>query len=158
MSTRSRIGIELKTGKIKHVYAHWDGYPEHNGKILLQHYTDRAKLQQLISLGAVSALAPNIGEKIGFDDREAQERNNQCLFYGRDRGEKDGIKARTTTVKSFLKLDWEEYAYVLGVDGKWRYFARHEADAGLRELTPEVCGIKTEESVDLDAADPEPVK
>jgi hypothetical protein len=44
MATRSRIGIELEDGVIESIYCHWDGYPENNGKILLEHYQDPNKI------------------------------------------------------------------------------------------------------------------
>ena len=47
MATRSCIGI--KHGDvIKSVYCHWDGYLDHNGKILLENYKDPFKVQLLI--------------------------------------------------------------------------------------------------------------
>ena len=60
MATRSRIAIESKEGRVKSIYAHWDGYPEHNGKILFEHYQDRDKLTKLIELGSISSLAPEV--------------------------------------------------------------------------------------------------
>ena len=88
MGTRSAIGVQLEDGSIRAVYCHWDGYPEYNGKILLDHY-DREKAMQLIKLGDLSSLGDNIGSKHDFNQRVDKE----CTFYGRDRGEK-GVKAR----------------------------------------------------------------
>jgi len=88
MGTRSAIGVQLEDGSIRAVYCHWDGYPEYNGKILLDHY-DREKAMQLIKLGDLSSLGDNIGSKHDFNQRVEGE----CTFYGRDRGEK-GVKAR----------------------------------------------------------------
>ena len=50
MSTRSLIGyFDSESPEIKMVYCHWDGYPEHNGKLLLNHYNYR-QVQELIEL------------------------------------------------------------------------------------------------------------
>ena len=49
MGTRSRIGV-MHGDKLKSVYCHWDGYLQHNGQLLQNHY-DSAKANHLISLG-----------------------------------------------------------------------------------------------------------
>ena len=48
MSTRSKIGILRKDGTVDHVYAHWDGYPEHNGVILYNEYSNINKKESNI--------------------------------------------------------------------------------------------------------------
>jgi hypothetical protein len=68
-------------GSILAVYCHWDGYPSHNGKILNAHYTERSKVQELMDLGDLSSLGPEIGEKHNFDAPP----KGQCNAYGRDR-------------------------------------------------------------------------
>lgn len=50
MSTRSKIGILRKDGTVDHVYSHWDGYPEHNGVILLNEYSNINKMNHLIKM------------------------------------------------------------------------------------------------------------
>jgi hypothetical protein len=55
MSTRSRIGLQLKNGSILSVYHHWDGYPEWLGRILKTHYNSRAKAAELIDGGDMSS-------------------------------------------------------------------------------------------------------
>lgn len=84
MATRSYIGKRLPNGDIRASYCHWDGYPEHNGRILVQHYRDDAKVDELIALGALSILGPEIGEKQDFN----KPTEGWCLAYARDRGEK----------------------------------------------------------------------
>ena len=55
MSTRSRIGIELKDGSILSAYHHWDGYPQWLGRILNTHYNSKQKVADLIDGGDMSA-------------------------------------------------------------------------------------------------------
>ena len=94
MGTRSRIAV-MHNDICKSVYCHWDGYLEHNGAILQEHY-DSAKANNLVALGNLSSLRPEIGEQHAFSKFElpAEERDafelateNMCTFYGRDRGE-----------------------------------------------------------------------
>ena len=67
MGTRSTIALEFADGTVQQVYCHWDGYLEHNGKILQEHYSDPFKLRELIDLGDMSSLAPNIGTQHSFE-------------------------------------------------------------------------------------------
>jgi hypothetical protein len=125
MGTRSRIGIDTD-GIITSIYCHWDGYPSHNGAILQEHY-DHARAVELICLGDMSVLAKNIGEKHPFSALDAdisrEEFNDlydgQCVFYGRDRGEK-GTEFRTAhSFREFLDQCegcGAEYYYILKND------------------------------------------
>ena len=94
MGTRSRIGV-MHGDKVKSVYCHWDGYLEHNGQILQEHY-DSAKANNLVALGDLSSLGAHIGEQHPFspyasdEDRAAYEAAQEAgwsTFYNRDRGE-----------------------------------------------------------------------
>lgn len=132
MATRSNIGIKLPTGQIRGIYCHWDGYLGHNGQILIRHYTDPDKVQALIDLGDLSVLSEKIGVKRPFDNphqygsTEHQDFENQyadqCVFYGRDRGEKD-CQARVYAHEAeFIDLG-EEYVYIFD-HGVW-YVSDH---------------------------------
>ena len=66
MSTRSSIAIKTADG-IKSIYCHWDGYVDHNGRILKEHYQSPAKIAELIALGDLSSLRQEIGEVQNFD-------------------------------------------------------------------------------------------
>mgnify|MGYP003652617399 FL=1 len=51
MATRSTIAMKTATGQVQAIYCHWDGYIDHNGKVLMTHYTDPAKVAEMIALG-----------------------------------------------------------------------------------------------------------
>ena len=75
MGTRSAIGYKLPNGKIRAKYCHWDGYVEGGvGQTLQESYQDAVKIGRMVELGDMSTLAAEI------DD---------CVFYGRDRNERD---------------------------------------------------------------------
>ena len=121
MATRSTIAMEMDDGRVMQVYCHWDGYLDNNGKILLNHY-DRSKTEELLSLGDISSLGTEVGEKHSFDLRfdAGDDRNAWTKFYGRDRGESDvGFR----TFKDFDDYknnhQYEEYEYILRKDGQW---------------------------------------
>lgn len=118
MATRSTIALEYADGTVEQIYCHWDGYLEHNGQILLKNYSDPFKLRDLIDLGAISSLRPEIGEKQNFDQRETQNKN-WCLVYARDRGE-ELVKHRFKDFAEYkANAQDEEYNYILRRDGNW---------------------------------------
>jgi hypothetical protein len=114
MGTRSTIALEFADGTVQQVYCHWDGYLEHNGKILQEHYSDPFKLRDLIDLGDMSSLGERIGTQHAFE--KAPE--GECTFYGRDRNE-SGCEARK--FKDYLDYaenhQYEEYEYILRACG-----------------------------------------
>ena len=113
MATRSNIAYKTAEGKIRSIYCHWDGYPEHNGEMLKRFYTTQDKVAALIELGSLSSLGPELGEQQDFDDRESQNKN-YCLAYHRDRGEQLVVN-EYEDIPSWID-DMEEYAYLF--DGK----------------------------------------
>lgn len=127
MGTRSRIGV-FHGDNVKSVYCHWDGYLDHNGRILLNHY-DSAKANQLVALGDLSVLHANIGEKHDFNERYEEG----CTFYGRDRGETGVEWVTHGDFQSFLEhCDncGAEYYYIMK-DGVWYCGTTYERDAKL---------------------------
>jgi len=109
MATRSNIAYKTEDGKIRSVYAHWDGYPECNGKILLDNYKNIEKIKALIELGSISSLGSEIGEQQDFNNRETQNKE-WTLAYHRDRGEELVIR-EYNDIPSWID-DMEEYAYL----------------------------------------------
>jgi hypothetical protein len=140
MGTRSTIALEFADGTVQQVYCHWDGYLAHNGKILQEHYSDPFKLRDLIDLGDMSSLGPNIGFAHPFSPHsskedealyEAAKEAGACTFYARDRGE-TGVSAKQ--FKSYedyvANHQYEEYEYILRACGDkavW-FVSDHERD------------------------------
>ena len=134
MGTRSRIGV-MHGDVVKSVYCHWDGYLEHNGKILQQHY-DSAKANNLVALGDISSLRPEIGVAHPFSVWENNDPNksktmtqtefdqlygNMTTFYGRDRDEQDCSWKVSHSFAEFLQeVEYcgAEYYYIIK-DGVW---------------------------------------
>jgi hypothetical protein len=140
MGTRSTIALEYADGTVEQVYCHWDGYLEHNGKILQEHYTDPFILRDLIDLGDLSSLRSTIGTKHKFSSFDLATKIEQrmheettkdmCTFYGRDRGE-DGVSAKKFKDFADYKANhqYEEYEYILrNVDGKAVWFVADHSD------------------------------
>lgn len=99
MSTRSVIAIRNTANDYDVIYAHWDGYPEHNGVLLRDHYNTLEKARELIALGDLSVLGETIAE---------------CEHY-KDRGDPwDDVKPQKRygyrEVKEYC--DWAEFMYI----------------------------------------------
>ena len=132
MATRSTIALEFADGTIGQVYCHWDGYLAHNGKILLENYTNPFILRDLIDLGSLSSLRPQIGTKHPFSmfeanmtqDEYANLYRDMCTFYGRDRGEGESNATYFKDFEDFkANCQQEEYDYILrNVNGVATWF------------------------------------
>lgn len=136
MATRSTIGVLNTDGSVTAVYCHWDGYPEHNGKILIENYVTEDKVRELVSMGGISSLGRQIGEQHPFsrweDDQgqhplvgaakeariELAEREGWTTFFDRDRGEKDVGPYMFANSTEFVHKFGEEYNYLF-VGGTW---------------------------------------
>lgn len=122
MATRSYIGIQNEDGSVRSIYCHWDGYPDHNGKILREHYSDREKLNKLIDLGDISAL----GERLEPDKSKTHTFNKPSdgvvTAYHRDRGEVYHKPRKDNSIESFVSRGYEEYGYIYTKDGNWLVF------------------------------------
>ena len=109
MSTHSAIAIqETKEGPIQHIYCHYDGYIEHNGKILNEHYRDPVKVKELIAQGDMSSLSETL---------------DKSVFYHRDRKERLHINA-PIILEHFASDNGFDYRYLLKEDddGSWNWY------------------------------------
>lgn len=119
MGTRSRIGV-MHGDVLKSVYCHWDGYLDHNGRILLEHY-DSAKANHLVALGDISSLDKNVEIPEGVEHSFQVPLDGITVFYGRDRGETGCDFQVSHTFNDFLEkcdASGAEYYYIMR-DGVW---------------------------------------
>ena len=119
MATRSRIAIEKENGTVESIYCHWDGYPENNGRILIENYKDHEKVQAFIDLGDISSLAPNVEADPHTRHTFNDPVDGVVVAYGRDRGETGVEKKSHSSVPNFFDGDIEEYGYMFTQEGQW---------------------------------------
>jgi len=122
MSTRSLIAIENPDGSCRSIYCHSDGYPSHNGRLLIEHYNSPERVAALLALGALSCLAPRLspdsGEKHDYDNPV----DDICIAYHRDRNE--AYRATVWWSDAGHMLDkaadnyWADYVYLFR-NGSW---------------------------------------
>ena len=148
MGTRSTIALEFADGTVEQVYCHWDGYLDHNGKILLEHYSDPFKLRDLIDMGGISSLGKVVGQKHPFgpayNETDAEKKAavqkevdlaneaGYTTFYARDRGEDITIEKFKDIQDYYANVYGEEYDYILSKnwEGKAQWYVRYNATEG----------------------------
>ena len=130
MATRAIIA-KLDDKGVKAIYNHSDGYLEHAGRILAEHYRDKSKVDKLLAHGDVSIIDENIGVKIDFNDYKTRYANKQCKFYMRDRGEKykhaEQLKDETELIEFSNNCD-VDFIYMFAY-GYWYVYDVHNGEA-----------------------------
>lgn len=125
MATRSIIGQVQENGKIKAIYCHWDGYPEYVGQTLANFYDTEEKVSELIALGDLSTLGPNIGEKHSQEDA-SKSQVTMTTAYGRDL-EREGSEAQEfSSVEEFIEYGRNvdaEFLYLFEDGEGWNYLS-----------------------------------
>jgi len=81
MATRSLIAIEKGHDVYDASYCHFDGYPEHNGKILKEHYKTEGIVNDLLSKGEMSCLREFVDKCEFYTQRGEQLHVTQNVSY-----------------------------------------------------------------------------
>ena len=134
MSTHSRIAVlQEKTGKVKSVYCHSDGYISGVGHTLLAYYNSYERANAIIALGGLSALHNNLDPLpeapeayfIGQGEPEIikthsydRPQEGVTIAYHRDRKEKLQKQTYVSLEDFYEKGDLQRYNYLFK-DGKW---------------------------------------
>jgi hypothetical protein len=111
MATRSYIGVRNTDTSVDYIYCHFDGYPDHNGAILREHYSNINRVNELLNLGDLSVLGKFIGEKMDFNKRV----QDTCLAYGRDRGESN-VDKKNSGYDELITNQNVDYVYIFDGD------------------------------------------
>ena len=146
MATRAVIGkLQTDGSGIKAIYLHSDGYLEHAGRILAEHYKDESKVDELIAHGDVSSLGENIGVKLDFNDLKSFYKNKQCRFYARDRGEQhkhfDLLDSELDLIKFAKNSCDAQYVYLYAY-GYWYVYSVEDNTYEFVELEEELYVLK----------------
>ena len=114
MSTRSLICYEdEQTKEISSIYCHFDGYLEHNGRILNAHYKDFVTVKELVDGGNIRCLSNTIEDTGYYKDLE-------------NRGGSEDQERTQTHLNQYMLFDYLradifiEWVYLFK-DGAWHY-------------------------------------
>ena len=124
--TRWGIGIEQPNGKIQSTYGHYDGYPQHTGKLLKRFYNNPSKVKQLLKLGKQGISFLDKSMKGGKDHSFEKPKKGETIFYGRDRGEGGSMVTKGRNRDAVKFNSGEEYFYIYNLkEKKWYYKAEY---------------------------------
>jgi hypothetical protein len=149
MATRSSIAYVNSSNQLVSVYCHWDGYLEHNGRILSEHYNTQSQVEALVSMGSMSSLGSTIGKKIDFDS-QSDSTHEQSIFHCRDRGEPlqiDTFETAEEMVDSYDRMGCE-YFYIYGTDGEW-YYSKYDAPTNWKKVSVELNKLKEQDELNV---------
>lgn len=142
MGTRSIIAIRNDSG-IDAIYCHWDGYPSHNGYLLLNFYNTAAKAEALIGLGSLSSLNANLEPPAGARHSFEERCRDVTVAYHRDRNEPwENTHPHHYATADELYADRDSYGaeYIyLFTDGAWQWTPAYEDCPHWKTLTALDC-------------------
>lgn len=124
MSTSAAIGLTMPDGTIWAIHLHWDGYIAHGGagEPLAEHYSDRKKVEKLISLGFLSSLGAEVDPAPTLRHSWSNPQPNVTVAYHRDRKERlqpvVEFKDKDSFAEEAKSSLWAEYAYLFEA-GRW---------------------------------------
>ena len=143
MGTRSRIGLALGPDQIISVYCHYNGYIQHNGRILRDNYSTKQQVQELIDGGDMSCLhtretweSKPLKQQIIKEDGTTEvkymehpngswmmdiEKEVLAPMYYSERGE--DVPPKLSTFDEFLSDNCgEEWCYLFTPGHGWQYW------------------------------------
>lgn len=110
MSTNSMIAYyDGASDSVVATYCHYDGYPEHNGKMLVQHYNNSSDAKKVALAGYISGLEADLSESVSKSANRGDPMNYASI------GE---------FLSDMVDCPHIEYVY-LWADGKWKVLSQH---------------------------------
>lgn len=119
MSTRSAICIEDAPDKFRGIYCHFDGYPDHVGTTLADHYNSRDQAEALLALGDLSSLGERVAPDPGESHSYGKAVPDVTVAYHRDRGERLRPAAEGVSWKDMATEMGASYCYVWRDGAGW---------------------------------------
>lgn len=116
MASRSTIALKFKDGSYKQIYCHWDGEPEKNGRLLMDHYNNQDRIEELLQLGDLSKL----GKFLSIDEKNSVDSAVVCEAYRRDYGYTGVGPLEFKDDRHFIHTSMHEEFNYLFVDGEWK--------------------------------------
>jgi hypothetical protein len=115
MATRSFIAVHRADGKWQGISCRYDGYLEHSGHMLANHYGSQALAEALVGGGDLLVLAERCDEPAGGHSFRRRVEGH-CVYCGRDCG---GSGVVGSTLAAIWPAAATEFVYVWD-EGRWR--------------------------------------
>jgi hypothetical protein len=110
----SKVEYEGSVQRVRSIYCNWDGYPNHVGRILKEHYDDPTKIDALLDLGDISCLGKHVNGSPNHSYKTPEK--DVTIAYHRDRGEK---QQPARIYGSLDDVPRESYNYVYTAGNWW---------------------------------------
>jgi len=118
MATTSTIAVVLHNESVIQTYCHYDGYPSHTGKILVENYNSVERAEQLIRKGSIVHLDKYIEPLTTLHNYESRERD-VCLFHSPRDSEKDIDVREFSSLVAYLRdTEYKNFDYIF-TENKW---------------------------------------
>lgn len=135
MGTRSYIAKQIGNDQYLTIFCHFNGYPEGNGAMLVQHYNTQERIDALLALGDLYYLREKIDPAPGTPHDHNNAQPGVTIAYHRDEGWSDcGATIKTLEEINDPGLDGIEFTYIFSQNGQWLYFPIGEAEFGIRNV------------------------
>lgn len=122
MATRSLIAkkqVEKDgTHHYESIYVHWDGEPKYRGPLLLKHFYNEERLDELLNLGDISQLGEGI-TAIAGTKAYRRDLGEDSELYRIHSSKEDLIAEGGSIYAEFIYLFEDGVWYVWGVFQKW---------------------------------------
>ena len=126
MSTRSNIVYDTGNS-VRAVYCHHDGYLDHNGRILFEHYNSEDEVEALIELGDFTSLKPTV--------EETREKTMRSVSFESDRGFRTLDQYMHQVDGSDIEYIylWDKYMWMISRSISFNLWNRSEYEKGYKE-------------------------
>lgn len=136
--TGSLIAKQIGPDAYRTIFCQIEGHLESQGDRLVKHFDTPEKVDELLSLGDLYVLYPQLtpdpARKHSMDDRQ----QNVTVAYQRDWGETD-MAAQIHTLEELDSPDGMiEFVYIFGLDHQWKYFQGGYLEEGLRDVNADL--------------------
>lgn len=135
MGTRSYIAKQISDDQYLTIFCHYNGYPEENGAMLVQHYNTPERVDALLALGDLYYLQEKVAPVPGTSHSHDNAQPGVTIAYQRDEGY-TGCEATIQTLEGINDPEPEgiEFTYFFSLNGQWLYFPTGEAEFGIRNV------------------------
>lgn len=135
MGTRSYIAKQIGDNQFLTIYCQLNGYPEHNGKLLVDYYNTPEKVDELLALGDLYELRECTSPAPDMPHHSHDAQPGVTIAYQRDEGYTD-CDAKMMTLEELYEPseEWIEYAYIFSQQGKWLFFHSGQASLGIHDM------------------------
>ena len=147
MGTHSYIAKQIGPNQYRTVYCQLDGHLEYQGAMLLEHFSDPDRIDQLLDLGDIYLLEPKLDPDASRKHDCINHQDGVTVAFQRD-ADCTGVEARVMTLQELDNSDeFIEFVYIFNQNNQWQYFQGGYLEEGLRDVKADLQAL--EEGLDI---------